>query len=306
MKLLSHTEFILHATTIHCKLYDYSLIQFPVTRSQRISVIDPEFGVFETNVNRHLAGAGHKKRGAIKSADTRRMSTADFIYRANKIHKNFYDYSKVVYKSMTIKICIVDPEYGEFFQSPAGHLDGQGHPQRGNKKAADKRKMGLSKFITQSRSKHGDLYDYTKVNYVNCDTKVCIVDPEYGEFWQSPWQHLKSHGCPARTKNKKWAIHQDHIIPLSILRQGKVVNKWYENRPLFKFLNSGINLVSVTAKFNIDKSDFITVNGKKIAASTIRNNYDIIAHLIKTLLNIDPTLIIQEDQSYIKEYFNLT
>lgn len=42
----------------------------------------------------------------------------------------------------------------------------------------------------------GDRYDYSKVEYVNAKTKVCIICPEHGEFWQTPNGHLNGKGCP--------------------------------------------------------------------------------------------------------------
>lgn len=236
----------------------------------------------------------------------KQINTKDFIIRANQIHNNFYDYTHVVYTKMHSKVKIIDPEYGEFWQAPMGHLQKQGHPLRGKLKAAQSRRQPLEEFIIRAQKKHGNLYDYSKVVYTHCDSKVCIIDPEYGEFWQSPYQHLNSHGCPARTAEKKWVMHLDHIIPLSILNTAnRSFNKWYVDRPLYKFLNSEINLKPVTAKFNCDKSDFVTINGKKVSASSVRNNYNIIAYLINTLLKVSPTEIIKEDQKFVNNYFEI-
>ena len=41
-------------------------------------------------------------------------------------------------------------------------------------------------FIAMARDVHGDRYDYSKVEYVNSKTKVCIICPIHGEFWQIP------------------------------------------------------------------------------------------------------------------------
>ena len=51
-------------------------------------------------------------------------------------------------------------------------------------------------WITSARKVHGDKYDYSKVEYVNYDTKVCIICPEHGEFCQTPHKHLSGSGCP--------------------------------------------------------------------------------------------------------------
>jgi hypothetical protein len=57
-------------------------------------------------------------------------------------------------------------------------------------------------FIQKARSTHGDIYDYSKVKYVNMHTKVCIIDPIYGEFWQEPVVHLKGCVHPKRAIDK--------------------------------------------------------------------------------------------------------
>ena len=51
------------------------------------------------------------------------------------------------------------------------------------------------KFIKKAKEIHGDKYDYSKVKYVNNITKICIICPEHGEFWQIPSNHLRGFGC---------------------------------------------------------------------------------------------------------------
>ena len=236
----------------------------------------------------------------------KKLTTEEFIRRANSIHNSFYDYSCTVYTCMHTKVKIIDPEYGEFWQSPMGHLQKQGHPLRGRGKAADSRRKTLDTFIKKAREKHGNFYDYSKVKYTHCDTKVLIVDPEYGEFWQSPYQHLNSHGCPARTSDKKYTIHVDHIIPMSVIySQKRQHNKWTKDRPLYRFLNSDINLTEVTSKFNNEKSDHVIINNVLVSASSVRNNYAAISYLIFTYLKVDPTDIINQDQKYVNSYLGL-
>jgi hypothetical protein len=63
----------------------------------------------------------------------------------------------------------------------------------------------VEKFIEEATKVHGGLYEYHKVEYVNGKTKICIVCPIHGEFWQSPSNHLKGKGCPYCSGNaKKW------------------------------------------------------------------------------------------------------
>lgn len=61
--------------------------------------------------------------------------------------------------------------------------------QRNTKKTTDE-------FIQEAKTIHGNKYNYSKVNYVNAKTKVCIICPKHGEFWQTPSHHLSGQGCP--------------------------------------------------------------------------------------------------------------
>lgn len=58
------------------------------------------------------------------------------------------------------------------------------------------KKISYEEFLKRSKKVHGDKYDYSKVKYVNGKTKVCIICPEHGEFWQTASCHLSGQGCP--------------------------------------------------------------------------------------------------------------
>lgn len=58
------------------------------------------------------------------------------------------------------------------------------------------KKLTREEFIEKARAIHGDKYDYSKVEYVNNSTKVCIICPVHGEFWQTPSKHIFGKGCP--------------------------------------------------------------------------------------------------------------
>lgn len=120
-----------------------------------------------------------------------------FIERANKIHNNKYDYSKVNYIDYQQKVCIICPEHGEFWQSPANHLTyKKGCPTCAINQRGFNRRIGLEEFIKRSNNIHNNKYDYSKFEYTNNSTKSIIICPEHGEFLQAPAQHLSGQGCP--------------------------------------------------------------------------------------------------------------
>ena len=57
------------------------------------------------------------------------------------------------------------------------------------------KKSTTKEFIEKAIKIHGNRYDYSKVEYVNNYTKVIIICPEHGEFFQRPNTHLTGSHC---------------------------------------------------------------------------------------------------------------
>lgn len=66
------------------------------------------------------------------------------------------------------------------------------------------KRLTTEDFISRARKVHGDKYDYSKVDYKNAITKVCIICPIHGEFWQRPFVHLKGQGCAKCCFESMW------------------------------------------------------------------------------------------------------
>lgn len=125
------------------------------------------------------------------------MTKEEFVNRSIDIHGNKYDYSKVKYINMETKVCIICPDHGEFYQTPKSHIIRKyGCSKCGRNSCGNKLKLELTDFINKAKNVHGNKYDYSKVDYKNANTKICIVCPEHGEFYQTPHDHLKGSGCP--------------------------------------------------------------------------------------------------------------
>ncbi len=65
--------------------------------------------------------------------------------------------------------------------------------------------MTTEEFIQRAKAVHGDKYDYSKVKYVDRQTKVVIVCPKHGDFTQAPTSHIRGAGCP-KCGNDKTAL----------------------------------------------------------------------------------------------------
>ena len=195
-KRLTTKEFINKAIEVHGGKYDYSKVEY-VTMKEKVTIVCPYHGIFLQLPSSHLKG-----HGCPICAKNKELTTEEFIKRAKLIHGNKYDYSKVEYKDIKTKVCIICPKHGEFWQRPSSHLDGQGCPICKGENIRAKKIKGKERFIDESICVHGNKYDYSKVEYVNSSTKVCIICPIHGEFWQTPMKHLNGHGCQRCNSSK--------------------------------------------------------------------------------------------------------
>lgn len=128
--------------------------------------------------------------------ETKQTKTALFITKARAIHGDKYDYSKVGYINATTKVCIICKEHGEFWQQPSVHTNMKcGCPKCGAQIIQKKLSSNKEEFIEKAKKIHGNKYDYSKVEYINEKTNVCIICPKHGEFWQTPGSHLRGGGC---------------------------------------------------------------------------------------------------------------
>lgn len=188
-------DFIERAKKIHGDKYDYSKVEY-VASQKKVCVICPIHGEFWIRPNDHLNGHGCKKCAIENRVKKNKCTTSLFIEKARQVHGDKYDYSKVDYTNNYTNVCIICPKHGEFNARPSNHLNGQGCPICGRISASEKLRKKTSDFIEAAKKIHGNKYDYSKVEYVNNETKICIICPEHGEFWQIPSAHLRGQGCP--------------------------------------------------------------------------------------------------------------
>lgn len=177
--------FIRQSHEVHGDKYDYSQTVY-VNNHTPISIICPEHGPFAISPSYFLTGAGCPK------CSGRIVATADFIEAARKVHGDKYEYDKVRYANKTTPVIITCPKHGDFEQTPFNHLRGNGCI----KCHIESRLLGREAFIAKAIEVHGDMYDYSEVDYSNSKTKVRVICPLHGAFMVTPNNHLKGSGCP--------------------------------------------------------------------------------------------------------------
>ena len=71
-------------------------------------------------------------------------------------------------------------------------------------------------FVKFSSNLYNNLYDYSKVNYINVKTKVTIGCPVHGDFEQTPSQHYRGKGCKHCLLDKSLAERNKPTHPKNI------------------------------------------------------------------------------------------
>ncbi len=216
------------------------------------------------------------------------MTTAQFIAKANAIHKNKFSYPDTIYLSRDEDITFVCPLHNEVTMTARGHLGSKtGCPRcSGLNNGQDliiyqdkfKEKMGAlgleitgidtvtgiarpsmkertyitlmikchlhgsfsrtlsavrkdsftgcpgcyekpvdvinnkETFLRLSKEKHGNTYDYSKINFIKYGQTVTIICKEHGEFEQLPGIHATGVGCEKCAKAKRVASRKQNVM----------------------------------------------------------------------------------------------
>lgn len=125
----------------------------------------------------------------------KKLDRYEFIWKAIQKHGYKYDYRKVDYKGSFIKVCIICQIHGEFWITPSHHLQGSGCQKCGFENSSYKHRLTTYEFKTIFHKKFGNKYDTSLVNYINANTKICMICNKHGEFWIKPNDLLNGHGC---------------------------------------------------------------------------------------------------------------
>ena len=238
MKRLTTEEFINRAREVHGDKYDYSKTEY-VNNHTKVCIICPEHGEFWQVPSSHLRGIGCGRCGG-----TGCLTTEEFIKRAKEVHGNKYDYSECIYSTAHGMVTIICPIHGKFRQIAHNHLHGATCP-----KCANRERGTTEEFIEKARKIHGDKYDYSKVEYVNAYTKVCIICPEHGEFWQTPNGHLNGNGCPVCAHTDNWDT-RGRTTTEEFIRKVEEVHGDKYDLSLVKYSNSRSKVEVICHKIN--------------------------------------------------------
>lgn len=231
-RFMDKNYFIERAREIHGNKYNYNKVDYK--RSDvKVKIICPKHGEFSQTPRAHLNGEGCPKC----YLESKPYTTEEYVNKAIERHGTFYDYSLVNYQGKQHKIKIICPVHGEFIQRPMNHLQGAGCPVCGKLSSmqlqSERKRKPLDEFIKDANTVHNNKYDYSKVEYINMGTPICIICPEHGKFWQRPADHLNGNGCSACSES---------LLERTVRQSLKNNNIDFEEQKTFDWLKDKRNL----------------------------------------------------------------
>lgn len=192
---LSSEEFLSKVEEIHNGRYLYDKTIYINMRSS-IIITCKEHGDFEQLAKYHIGGSGCPKCAVDQRVKLVSKSTEDFIKEAENKHGNRFSYELSEYTHCEGKITITCSEHGDFVTTPTLHMGLNGGCVRCFKDMSRTGSLSnTEEFINKAKLIHGDLYNYSKVEYVDSKTNVSILCNIHGIFKQTPSVHLNGSGC---------------------------------------------------------------------------------------------------------------
>lgn len=183
---------------VHKNIYDYSESVYLHMR-EKFTIVCKEHGSFLLTPDEHLQGQGCRKCTLKRKRQREsKQKYKKFIESAKNKFGSKFNYTKICEESFQIKlkVTIICSKHGESQQIPYAHLNSK----YGCRKCANLHLGPIhetkSDFVKKAQSTHGNLYNYSKVQYIDSRTSVVIICNKHGEFKQRPSRHIAGSNCP--------------------------------------------------------------------------------------------------------------
>jgi endogenous inhibitor of DNA gyrase (YacG/DUF329 family) len=153
-KSLTQEEYINKALKVHNSKYDYTKTIYTAAHAY-VTITCPIHGDFEQKAYSHT----NSKQGCPTCAGSV-VTQEDFITACSKIHNNFYDYSKTIYKKAHDKVTITCPTHGDFDQKAYVHKQGHKCPKCGKETVKEKARVRPNVWSYSGWKEAGNLSEY--------------------------------------------------------------------------------------------------------------------------------------------------
>jgi hypothetical protein len=218
-KRKTNEEFIKQSINVHGNKYNYDKVEY-LTCNDKVIIICPIHGEFEQSPSDHQSGKGCYNCGIKKCALSQTFTQEEFIQKAIEKHAYQYNYEKVEYINSQTKIIITCNRCNNTFaQVPNSHLQGSGCDKCAHVNNAESQRLSQDEVIQRAKNKHGDDFDYSRINYTSMHNKITIICKKGHTFEQLAVNHIRfGYGCPTCSKRlySKIAIEWLEIISIEM------------------------------------------------------------------------------------------
>ena len=166
--------FIEKAIKVHGTRFDYTECKYVHSKTD-VKIRCMIHGPYDQAPTTHLEGKKCRLCGNIEGGkkNKRKITTEQYIERCEKFHgKDKYDYSMTVYEAASKDVIIICKIHGPFSQRASTHYTSNCPDCVIEDNRKSDRKLTTAIFIERSKKVHGDRYDYSHADYVNCRTRV--------------------------------------------------------------------------------------------------------------------------------------
>lgn len=194
-KRITKAEMLKRFIDAHGDTYSYDFSNYNGAASS-IQIKCPLHDWFPQICEVHSTGVGCPDCGSIKTAESRRMSFAEFLTRSIERFGEKYHFIENSWSGINQRIGYICVKHGMKTMLASAHLKSPtGCKECSTEQRGLSTRLTQHQFIQRSKLVHKDKYDYTLTKYQGSDVKVDIICPEHRVFRQNPSTHLSGAGC---------------------------------------------------------------------------------------------------------------
>lgn len=212
-------DFILRANQVHGGIYDYSACIYVSSKSPIVITCEVH-GEFSQTPNSHLMGSG-----CSECAGTKKLDNASFIFKANLVHDDKYNYSLINYINCLGKLQIICPIHGIFFQIAQDHLGGHGC-HKCYKNISKMETNWLDSLFVLDDQEHRNVYvsgsGKKKYKVDGFDPINNTIFEFYGDFWHGNPTKFKQNDINLAVKKTFGELYNN-----TLLREKEIQNLGY-------------------------------------------------------------------------------
>ena len=233
VKKITDSEWKARAKKVWGAKYDYSNTEYVRSKDKVTVFCNACQSPFDVGAGPHINSSAKSKPVGCQVCSRTKLANSftkpfnKMVEEARRIHGKKYGYNKNSYKSALVKMEIICPEHGSFWQAPDTHINsGHGCKKCATEKAhRDSKPSRFQKLNERVKKASGNTVEMSFDDFESQHAPCNFKCKKHGVFSRKPIQAVKTrHPCPRCLReidNQGVALSQDEIRK-AFLRFGDV------------------------------------------------------------------------------------